>query len=179
MYTHDDDPAARSRHTPTHRRTGNEPDDPTPAVHRITEMLPIVQAPPRPRMGGRGPAIIGLALLGVCVIAFAAVLIVLRVLPDPFESAAEPLPVTTVTPSAAPRTARFAQPGDCVANTGTEEDPDLVMAPCESGALQVLARFDATSDTRECKGVQGYRYHYFFDSELAGLDFVLCMGKRP
>ena len=157
-------PAARPRADPREQKT---------------QLLPIVQAPPRPRMGGRGPAVIGVGLLAASLVIFAGVLIALKLVPNPFAEEAPPIPVTTASPSGPPRTARFAQPGDCVANHGTEQDPDLVLTECAPGALEVLARFDATNDTGECTGVQGYRYHYFYDSELTGLDFVLCMGERP
>ena len=60
---------------------------------------------------------------------------------------------------------------------GQGDEPTMI--PVEPGALEVLARFDATSDTGACADVKDYRYHYFFDSELEGLDFVLCMGERP
>ncbi|GIG01197.1 LppU/SCO3897 family protein [Catellatospora citrea] len=152
---------------------------PSEPLAQPTELLPIVQPPPRPRMGGRGPAIIGIALLAASLLIFLGVLVALKIVPNPFGADAPPIPVTTATPSGPPRTARFAQPGDCVANQGTEKDPDLVLTECSPGALEVLARFDATSDTGECAAVKDYRYHYFFDSELEGLDFVLCMGERP
>lgn len=145
----------------------------------MTELLPIVQPPPRPRMGGRGPAVIGIALLVASLVIFVGVLVTLRIVPNPFADEIAPIPVTTASPSGPPRTARFAQAGDCVANQGTEQDPELVLTECAPGALEVLARFDATSDTGECADVPDYRFHYFFDSELAGLDFVLCMGERP
>ena len=73
---------------------------------------------------------------------------------------------------------RFAQPGDCVANHGTEQDPDLVLTECAPGALEVLARFDATNDTGECTGVQGYRYHYFYDSELTNRPRLVVVVER-
>jgi hypothetical protein len=43
----------------------------------------------------------------------------------------------------------------------------------------VLARFDGTIDFKgKCAKVAGYQYHYYFDSELDVLDFVLCLKKH-
>jgi hypothetical protein len=133
------------------------------------------EPPPRPRMGGRGPAIIGIAVFGMALLVFLAVVgfSILGGEPDTIGSP----PLTT--PSPVPSSARFAQAGDCVQNLGTDDDPQLMLTACEPGRLEVVRRFDNTTDVKMCQGVQGYRYHYYFDSELAGLDFVLCMRDRP
>ena len=45
--------------------------------------------------------------------------------------------------------------------------------------LPGTARFDGTTDyATECGKVKGYQFHYFFDSELNALDFVLCLKQR-
>jgi hypothetical protein len=136
--------------------------------------------PPAPRMGGRTSAILGLALFGLALLVFTIVLGIMKIIPLPFmaQDEAGPAPLY-MTPSPMPSSARFSQPGDCVTNRGTEADPEMVLAPCAPGVLQVLQRFDATSDVTVCGSVPDYRFHYFYDSELAGLDFVLCMRKRP
>lgn len=146
---------------------------------RPTELLPLIEPPPAPRMGGRGPAIIGVALLIGSLLAFVVVLVLLNVIPSPLGERAPVPAVVIVTPSSAPSPARFAQKDACVRNQGTDEDPDLVLADCVPGALEIIERFDSTSDTKLCVKVPGYKYHYYYDSELAGLDFVLCMRDRP
>lgn len=75
--------------------------------------------------------------------------------------------------------ARFVKAGQCVVNEGSNEAPELKIVGCGSKTFQVLARFDGTIDYEaKCKGVEGYQFHYFFDSELNPLDFVLCLKQR-
>lgn len=75
--------------------------------------------------------------------------------------------------------ARFATKGQCLVNDGTDADPKMRIVKCGSGAYEVLARFDGTVDFKgKCSSVPGYRFHYYFDSELDTLDFVLCLRKR-
>jgi hypothetical protein len=65
-------------------------------------------------------------------------------------------------------------------NQGTDTKPDLIMVRCEPGSLEVLERKEGTTNFEECRSVAGYRYHYFYDSDLGdSFDFVLCMRKRP
>jgi hypothetical protein len=138
--------------------------------------------PPRPRLGGAGPAILGIAGFVVALLVFSLVLVLLDVLPNPFASKVVPPPVV-VTPSGPAKlaqSARFAKPGECVLNQGTDTKPDLIMVRCESGSLEVLERKEGTINVEECRGVAGYRYHYFYDSDLGdSFDFVLCMRERP
>jgi hypothetical protein len=126
-------------------------------------------------MGGRGPAIIGIAVFALALLVFLTVVgfSILGGEPD------GPTTTTVSTPSPVPSSARFAEAGQCVENLGTEDDPQLMLTECAAGVLEVVRRFDNTTDTKMCEGVQDYRYHYYFDSELAGLDFVLCMRDRP
>jgi hypothetical protein len=74
---------------------------------------------------------------------------------------------------------RFAAKGQCISNDGTDETPKIRVVKCSPNTFEVLARFDNTIDYKgKCAGVPGYQYHYFFDSQLDALDFVLCMKKR-
>ena len=133
--------------------------------------------PPRPRLSGRAPAIAGLVLLILSLGSFALFLGTLDRGPIGGESVLPP-PASRA-PSAAPSSARFAEAGTCLINAGSEADPSLEVVECQPGTLEVLQRVDGVTDVTTCQSVDGYRYHYFFDSELAGLDFVLCMGVRP
>jgi hypothetical protein len=75
--------------------------------------------------------------------------------------------------------ARFAVPGQCLVNDGTEAQPTMRVVACGPNTYQVLARFDGTIDyAGKCSTVKGYKYHYFFDAELNSLDFLLCLKKR-
>ncbi|WP_213451107.1 LppU/SCO3897 family protein [Rhizomonospora bruguierae] len=74
---------------------------------------------------------------------------------------------------------RFAVKGQCISNDGTDETPRIRIVKCAPGTFEVLARFDGTTDVKgKCSGVPGYQYHYYFDSQLDALDFVLCMKRR-
>ncbi|MFD0741234.1 hypothetical protein ACFQ1L_04200 [Phytohabitans flavus] len=75
--------------------------------------------------------------------------------------------------------ARFVKAGQCVVNEGTNDEPKLKVVECGDKTFEVLARFDGTIDYEtKCEDVQGYQFHYFFDSELNPLDFVLCLKQR-
>jgi hypothetical protein len=138
--------------------------------------------PPRPRLGGAAPAILGIAGFVAALLIFSLVLVLLNVLPNPLSGRAEPAPFVPASwsPTKLPQSARFAKQGDCVLNQGTDTKPDLIMVKCEPGSLEVLERKEGTTNVEECRSVAGYRYHYFYDSELGdSFDFVLCMRKRP
>jgi hypothetical protein len=138
--------------------------------------------PPRPRLGGAGPTILGIAGFVVALLIFSLVLVLLDVIPNPLSSRAGPQPVASASsgPAKLAQSARFAKQGDCVLNQGTDNKPDLIMVKCEPGSLEVLERKEGITEVGECRGVAGYRYHYFYDSELGdSFDFVLCMRKRP
>lgn len=74
--------------------------------------------------------------------------------------------------------------GQCLRNAGTDKEPDVSIAPCAPGTYEVLARFDGTADYKKNCGdgkktkVPGYEFHYFYDSELDSVDFVLCLKRR-
>lgn len=140
---------------------------------RPIELPPPPAPPPAPRFGGRAPMYAGMLVFALSIVAFGVVLA------NPFAADPLPVPLPTNAVSPVPSTARFAQPNACVRNQGSEEDPDLVLADCGPGVLVVLDRLDSTSDPKQCEKVPGYLYYYFYNSELAGLDFVLCLGKRP
>lgn len=75
--------------------------------------------------------------------------------------------------------ARFVKVGQCVVNKGSDADPQLEIAECGDKTFEVLARFDGTVDYKgKCQTVTGYQFHYFFDSELDTLDFVLCLKRN-
>lgn len=137
------------------------------------------QPPPRPRLGGRGPAIVSLVGFLLAVGAFVAVLVVLDILPSPVPTPADrALPTPTASPSKLLKSARFAKQDECVQNVGTGSDPEMILVTCTDEVLVVLERLEGTVDYTRCEKVKGYRYHYYYDSELGDkFDFVLCMRK--
>ncbi|HEX6683976.1 MAG TPA: hypothetical protein VF062_14325 [Candidatus Limnocylindrales bacterium] len=145
-------------------------------------MAPTPEPPPRPRFGGRAPAVLGIAgLLGALAI-FAVVLVSVDALPNPLALGDEMVAESPM-PSAGPlrpsKSARFADQGDCVINRGSESEPDMLLVNCAPDTYEVLSRIEGTTDYSECDKVDGYRFHYFYNSELGDkFDFVLCMRKR-
>ncbi len=104
---------------------------------------------------------------------------------------APPAPPATNVSAAAPsatrsqdvQDARFATTGQCVKNEGSDNVPRMRMAACGKGAYEVLKRVDGTTSGEKdaeskCAVVRGYTNWYFYDSELDGLDFVLCLRAR-
>jgi hypothetical protein len=72
--------------------------------------------------------------------------------------------------------------GQCLKNNGTNEDPEMVPAPCGKGTYQVLARFSGYIDT-VCLSVQGYTTSYTVTYYVNGIpdsarSYVLCLRKR-
>jgi hypothetical protein len=127
-----------------------------------------------PRLGGRAPAILGVAGFVAAVVIFAVVLFV-----NPFGRSAN-APAPSAGPSQLPKSARLAQQGDCLQNQGTSAQPVLIVVTCGSGTYEVLERLEGTTQVSGCDAVQSSTYHYFYDSELPdSFDFVLCMSKRP
>lgn len=140
------------------------------------------EAPPRPRLGGRGPAVLGVGGLLGALSVFALVLVWADVLPNPL-AVGDQTPVDTPVLSGMPlrpsKSARFADQGDCVVNRGSESKPDMLLVNCAPETYEVLSRIEGTTDVAECGTVDGYRYHYFYNSDLGDkFDFVLCMRKR-
>jgi hypothetical protein len=101
--------------------------------------------------------------------------------PSSTPSAETPTTPPEETPSA-PASAsdvRFVTAGQCLVNDGTNEKPVMRVVPCAPGTFEVLKRFDATADFKKnCPTVPGYEFHFFYNSPLDALDFVLCMKKR-
>ncbi|NUR25689.1 MAG: hypothetical protein HOV83_07535 [Catenulispora sp.] len=73
--------------------------------------------------------------------------------------------------------ARFAKPGDCLVNDGSDAEPLLRLVSCGPDTYQVITRFEGTTDAdKACATVKGYEYNYSYDSPLDNtLDFVLCL----
>lgn len=119
------------------------------------------------------------ALFVAAIVAFVVALMAFDVLPNPLaRSAAKPAPNPTMSPI--PESARFAKPGDCVNNLGTDDDPEMILVTCTTHAYKVLARLEETTDTNECDAVEGYQYHYYYRSELGQkFNFVLCLSEVP
>jgi hypothetical protein len=144
-------------------------------------------APPPPRRRGPGAGIIVLVVvLGLLALAGGGVTWWLLSRPDtPAQALPQPSP-TTAAPSTAASgdaDARFVTSGQCVRNEGSEDVPQMTIAPCAKGTFEVLKRVDgATTGERDaekkCASVAGYTNWYFYDSELDALDFVLCLRGR-
>ena len=135
--------------------------------------------PPWPRLGGRGPAILGVAgFLGALAI-FALALVLVKAVPNPLAASAPVSHSASPGPSRLPKSARFATQGDCVINNGTSVKPDMVLVTCTTEAYEVLERIEGTTDVTQCEKITGYKFHYFYDSELGDkFDFVLCLRRR-
>lgn len=93
-------------------------------------------------------------------------------------SALPSAPTASPTAQVASGDSRFVTKGQCVVNDGTGDKPVMRVVPCGPNTYEVLARFDGTVKQEKCRDVSGYEYHYYYDSELDALDFVLCLKKR-
>lgn len=96
--------------------------------------------------------------------------------PKPSRSARKsPTPTRSPAPSGDVTTARV---GDCFVDQGTPSRPDMRKVVCASGTLQVLRRFDGTTDMGLCQSqnVTGTTNMYYFYGPSA--TFVLCMRRR-
>jgi len=91
-------------------------------------------------------------------------------------------PSTPATAESNTADVRFATKGQCVVNEGSNDEPVMKVVPCAKNTYEILARFDGQVDPskpeKKCETVEGYEYHYYYDSSLDTLDFVLCMKKR-
>lgn len=144
-------------------------------------------APP-PRRRGSGTGIIVLvSVLAVLVVAGGGVAWWLATRDDvPPANATPTAAASSAAPTALPtdgRDARFVTSGQCVRNDGSEDVPQMVIAPCGDGAFEVLRRIDGattgeTDAQKKCAAVTGYSNWYFYDSELDALDFVLCLRGK-
>jgi hypothetical protein len=68
--------------------------------------------------------------------------------------------------------------GECVANDGTEDIPELRLTPCAPGAFLVVGRFDGTDDVHRCDTVPGATHNFFYRTDPASLSFVLCLKRE-
>jgi len=144
--------------------------------------------PPPPRRKGMSKGVI--VLLVVLVLAVfggvgAALVLINRDKPGSVQAnPGATLPTQSETadapsPSQSEPDSRFVKKGQCVVNRGTNNRPELQIVPCGKNTFEVLQRFDGTSDWKgKCPGVKGYTNHFWFNSELDSLDFVLCMKRR-
>ena len=143
---------------------------------------PPLDTPPGPRFGGRAPAVFGFAGLLAALAVFVIVLMWMKALPNPLsggEQAVAESPTPSPGPARPSKSARFADQGDCVINKGSESKPDMLLVTCAPDTYEVIVRIEGTIQVSECEKVDGYKYHYFYDSELGDkFDFVLCMRKR-
>jgi hypothetical protein len=99
----------------------------------------------------------------------------------PATAAAAPVAAAAAPVAAAAPTGEFrsVKAGQCLVNDGTDDDPRLRLVACAPGTYEVLRRVDGTIDyERNCVTVPGYQFHFFYDSDLDSLDFVLCMRRR-
>ena len=79
--------------------------------------------------------------------------------------------------------ARFVVAGQCVANQGTPDQPDMRKSVCVSGTYLVLKVIKGKTTGKEdaenkCAKVPGYTNWFFYDSDLDDLDVVLCLKKQ-
>ncbi len=143
--------------------------------------------PARPRRRGPGPGMIALvSVLGLLVLAGGGVTWWLLSRPEaPPQALPQPVPSTAAPSTAASgdADARFVTAGQCVRNEGSEDVPRMRVTACAGGSFEVLKRIDGITTGEKdaqvkCAKVSGYTNWYFYDSELDGLDFVLCLRAR-
>jgi hypothetical protein len=141
---------------------------------------PLWQAPPEgPR---RSPALIAtiIAVLAILLVGGAAAAYIATDRNTSGGGGPTTAPPTDPTGGATSDSAdvRSATEGQCVVNDGTNENPVMRVVPCTTkDAYSILKRFPETIDTNKCSTVEGYEYHYFYNSELDSLDYVLCLKK--
>jgi hypothetical protein len=68
--------------------------------------------------------------------------------------------------------------GECVANDGTADIPELRLASCGPGVFLVVGRFDGTDDVHRCDSVPGATHNFFYRTDPANLSFVLCLKRQ-
>lgn len=81
-------------------------------------------------------------------------------------------PPTTAPP--APDVYRDSSSGDCLANKGSFEHPDLVASSCVNGAFQVLQVRHGTTDTSQCDSLGNDDYN----ASSKAVNTVLCLTYR-
>lgn len=105
---------------------------------------------------------------------------------DRFGSDAAPSSGTSAAtgPAVANGDEQFVQAGQCVRNTGTEESPVLVIAPCGPGTQRVVARVEqAIDDEEQAESVCQQAAPDFADFHYSNwakrsdyVDVVFCLG---
>jgi hypothetical protein len=172
---------------PGYGQPAGPPDGPPPVWS-----TPAPAAPPPPRRRGLSTGVVVL-LTVLAVLAVGGVgLAAWKLGDDGRKDDARANPSTTTAPptedpvpsaegpgaTGSPPAARFAKKGQCLINKGTSKRPEIQLAECGKNTFQVLARFDGTADyASRCGKVKGYTDHYFYNSEVDSLDFVLCLKR--
>jgi hypothetical protein len=112
--------------------------------------------------------------------------------PTPSPTYSRPSPTYSPPPtsrSAAPPPSPTANPldavgkGDCLKNTGTDSDPEMVPVACGAGTYQVLKRVYGTIDASQCQSVSGATTTYTVTYYRNGItqisqSYVFCLKKR-
>jgi hypothetical protein len=145
---------------------------------------PVWDSPAPPRRRGPGmTTIVLLSVVGLLLVGGAAVGVYLFTERDRTEPAREVAASVPAAPSSVPQDpadARFVVAGQCVRNDGSEDVPRMRVVACTPGTFEVLKRIDGTTSGEKdaqlkCAKVGQYTNWFFYDSELDGLDFVLCL----
>jgi hypothetical protein len=142
---------------------------------------PVVWDAPPPPNGKRRTALIvtGVAVMGILLVGGAAAAYIATDRNTNGGGGATTGPPTTPTTTESDSgDVRSATEGQCLVNEGTNDEPEMKVVQCDKGTYTILKRFPGTIDTEKCNGVDGYEYHYYYNSELDTLDFVLCLKKR-
>ncbi|GIJ68784.1 LppU/SCO3897 family protein [Virgisporangium ochraceum] len=105
--------------------------------------------------------------------------------PPPTSYSPPPTPTRSVAPPPSPSTNPLdaVDKGDCLKNTGTDYDPDMVPVACGPGTYQVLRRIYGTIDANQCQSVSGatttYTVTYYRNNiPQYGQSYVFCLKKR-
>jgi hypothetical protein len=108
--------------------------------------------------------------------------------PPPTSYSPPPPPTATATRSTAPPSPTTnpldsVDKGDCVKNTGTDYDPEMVPVACGPGTYQVLLRLYGTTSSDACDSVPGYTTSYtvtYYVNNIpqAHKSYVFCMKRR-
>lgn len=97
--------------------------------------------------------------------------------PPPTSRSAAPPPSPTANPLDS------VDKGDCLKNTGTASDPEMVPVTCGPGTYQVLKRVYGTIDATQCQSVSGATTTYTVTYYRNGItqisqSYVFCLKKR-
>ncbi len=97
--------------------------------------------------------------------------------PSPKRTSPTPKPSPTKSPEWDPKVK------DCVKNTGTDADPNLVPATCGPGTYKIVARVPNTTDPGSCKtgpfaAKEPYDATYWYRSGSGIYRYVLCLKKQ-